>query len=253
MRSPIRSLLLLAAATLPLSGLADNHATPKTYVYITYLDCTGSTSTVDHLVESTFAPMYDAAIEAGGISSWGWLTHHTGGTWDRAVYFAGENLDKLLASLDGLNNEITANQGGLARAVAQACPQHVDYIWVSAAGPDARPAPEARGDAGVSIYLTCDQSRERRLDQLFTENLAPLLDAEVKSGRLVSWGWFRHYIGGTHTRLLTYTGETPASTIAAVDRTLGTFSMTRGRQMNEMHDICQLHEDYVWLIRSSVQ
>ena len=53
-------------------------------VFSTYYECSQSSEDdLDPIVMSFIAPIYDALVEDGSISNWGWSAHRFGGDWRR--------------------------------------------------------------------------------------------------------------------------------------------------------------------------
>jgi len=221
---------------------------PIAFTYATYNYCSLSgQSRADEIVAETEAPVYDALVEEGVIGAWGWLSHHTGGKWRRALYFQNETLDGLLDALDTIQERFEALGGDNERA--DICAAHDDYIWAVEAS--SQEPGEGRAEAGLSVYYVCDVSREKRADELFESTLAPLFDKAVADGKLASWGWSSHVIGGKYRRLQTVTGADHKAILAARGDILE--GLYGGDEPNagavEFRSICGSHADYLWNIQ----
>ena len=59
-------------------------------------------SVVDDMMAED-ADRMNGFVEDGTISAWGWLSHHTGGPWNRLVYFQHETMEGLFAAMDTMN------------------------------------------------------------------------------------------------------------------------------------------------------
>ena len=73
------------------------------------------------------------------------------------------------------------------------CSSHEDYIWRRVAG---NIVGTARGGASFSTYYVCDQGRESQADAIVTSAIGPILDKMVAEGKLKTWGWNEHIVGG---------------------------------------------------------
>lgn len=230
---------------LSVSAWADNHE-EKTFVYGTYMYCDpAGEDAADKTFDKYFAPVYEAGIESGDITGWGYMKHHTGGKWRRLLYHMGPSVPAVLKAGDAqsemLDKKLKPRDDGLAKA----CKSHDDYIWQVKAGN----VGEARGKVGMSVYMVCDMSKESRVDELVEEVFGPAYDAQVKSGRLSTWGWLSHVVGGKYRRILTMSAENYDDLFAARRELLGGFAgSSAGR---EFTTICGSHSDYLWDIAHS--
>ena len=85
------------------------------FAYVTYFECdAGREYRADEIIELNYKPHYDAAVEAGDISQWSWLTHFVGGKWRRALVLTAANMDDLLASAGALGEVLEATTLRLA-------------------------------------------------------------------------------------------------------------------------------------------
>ena len=128
------------------------------------------------------AERMDGFVEDGTITAWGWLSHHTGGRWMRVFYHQAKTMDGLMDAYDKLGEGQDEEE---AEEFGQICNAHDDYIWQVMNGSQGG----ERGEAGFSVYHTCDISREARADEIVDEHFAPILNAMVEEGKLTSWGW----------------------------------------------------------------
>ena len=188
-------------------------------------------------------------MEDGVISAWGWLAHHTGGRWRRLFYFQHETLDGLLDGLDALQERMAALPEEDQEAGENLCQAHDDYIWTVESS--SQEPGEGRADAGISVYYVCDESREERADEIVESTIGPLLDKSVKDGKIATWGWSAHFIGGKYRRLHTTTGADHKSLLAARADLIE--ALYGGDEPNpaavEFNEICGSHTDYLWDIQ----
>lgn len=218
---------------------------PIGYAYVTYNYCKLSgQERADEIVKETEAPVYDELVAEGVISGWGWLSHHTGGRWRRAFYYQHETVNGLLDAQDAMEAKFEALGGEDERA--DLCGAHDDYIW-SVELTSAEPG-DSRADAGLSVYYICKESKEERADELFESTFVPLLDKAVADGKIASWSWLSHFIGGKYRRLQSMTGADHKAILAARDDLLD--ALYGGDEPNpaavEFNEICGSHSDYMW-------
>jgi hypothetical protein len=243
--------LILIAAFLCLPAIADaQEEEPKTFVYATYFYCDISKQEIaDEVVKYVWAPAYDAAVEAGTISQWGWLQHHTGGKWRRLLYYSAPSMDALLDAPDAISPGIQKNNPGAAQVFGEICGTHDDYIWQAGVGSrGAGIVPPERGKVGSSVYLNCTMSQEERADEIVEESFAPIYNKAVENGSITSWGWLKHYFGGKWRRVATMTATDEKALFAARDAIFKELGEKASTEMDEFGGICGSHQDYLWNI-----
>lgn len=224
---------------------------PIAFTYATYSYCELSgLSRRDEIFRDIEAPVYKQLVEAGAISAWGWLAHHTGGQWRRVFYFQNDTIDGLLDGLDAIQAKFAAldDQG----EDDDSCWGHDDYIWTVEL--TSQKPGEARGEAGLSVYYDCNESKEERADEIFESTFAPLFNKAIEDGKITSWGWSAHFIGGEYRRLQTMTGADHKTVLSARADLLGALY---GDEPNpaavEFTDICGSHSDYLWDVQMESQ
>jgi hypothetical protein len=214
------------------------------YVYSTYYYCDVSgQDRVDEIIEKLDKPIYDAAVDDGTITAWGYLAHHTGGKWRRAEYHMAPTLEALFTSQATIGERIDAKNEKMAKEAGQICNAHDDYVWRLVAGNEDA---GKRGSIGFSVYYVCD-GREAQADALVKSVVAPIYDRLITEGKLVSWGWAEHVIGGEYRRLATMTARDLATLLKA--RTEAVQSMEDEALGDMFDEICGTHTDYIWEIK----
>lgn len=243
----VTAVSVLALAT-PLALSAQEEEKPAGgYIYATYFYCdTATQEQADELVMKNSAPIYDAAVADGTIKGWGWLAHHTGGKWRRIQYHASDTIEGLLTAQETLQQRSEA-AGVSNDGFAQICGAHDDYIWKSEVG---NTLEILRGKAALSVYEVCDTSREERALEIVKTLFAPIMDKAVADGKLTSWGWSSHVLGGEYRALETMTAKdfptlmkTRAEIIEAI------YGDGDNAVANEYSAICGSHADYLWEIQ----
>lgn len=239
------SILALAA---PLALAAQEAEKPaESYIYATYFYCnTATQEQADELVMKNTAPIYDAAVADGTITRWGWLAHHTGGKWRRVQYHASNSVEGLLTAQETLQDRSEA-AGVSNDGFAQICGAHDDYIWKVEAGNTLQ---VERGKAGLSVYEVCDTNREERALEIVKTLFAPVLDKAVADGKLTSWGWNSHVLGGEYRALQLMTAKDFPSLMKARAEIIETiYGDGDNAVANEYSEICGSHADYLWEIQ----
>ena len=216
------------------------------FTYVTYHVCDMSQQErADQIFAQVQKPAYDAAVAAGTINGYGWLTHHTGGRWRRATYFGAGSVQALLDAQQAIGDSIDADPRNkkLGDEFAKICSAHDDYIWRTVAG---NIGTVARGGAAFSVYYVCDQNREAQADSLVKQVFAPVFDKLVADGKLKSWGWNEHIVGAQFRRLHTYIAADMKTLLEARTEIIAAFE---NEPLGETFtDICGSHADYMWEI-----
>ncbi len=221
------------------------------YAYVTYFECDAALEfRADEIVARNYKPHYDAAVEAGEIISWSWLSHYVGGEWRRVLLLTAMDMDTLLSAAGALGEAIQQTTPQSGRDFTEVCNRHVDYIWEAAPEVGGTPPGSERGDAGFSTYFGCNVNREAEADALVRDVMGPIYNRHVAEGGLTSWTWLKHNVGGQWRRLLSLTAsdhmtmmETRAAVLAEIQ------SGRNQRRYEAFNDICPDHEDYMWDIQ----
>lgn len=221
---------------------------PERYIYSTYHYCDFSKQDrADELYMQSQKPANDAAFKDGTIAAYGWLAHNTGGKWRRVDYFVANSVQGLLDAQKKLNDQ--SDSDAKAKKAFQEfgsiCSAHDDYIWRAVAG-NMGTAP--RGGASFSTYYVCDQGREDQADELVKKSLAPILEKMVAEGKLVSWGWNEHIVGGEYRRLATMSSADVKTLMEARGALVEALEGNAAGDL--LNEICPSHSDYIWEIKA---
>jgi len=231
----------LAATTtltcLAASSSADEKEASPNFIYATYFRC-ASLLNADEDLTSLHKKALSKLLAAHTVNSWGWLVRNTGGEWARAQYLTGPSTKAVLDAAAAFTLQIDRPKMEVAFL---ACGSSETYIWHTLAGSDPR---TRRGKAAFSTYYVCDQSRETQVDALVKRVLAPVYDKLVAEGKLTSWGWAEHIVGGQYRRLGTMTAPTMEALIAVRE---GIVAAAEHDPVSEaFNSICGSHQDYIW-------
>ena len=74
----------------------------------------------------------------------------------------------------------------------------------------------------------------------------PFLDKMVDDGKLDSWGWQTHVIGGKVRKLQTMTAKDLPTLIAARTEAIQSMYPDDSAMGQEFAEICGSHVDYIW-------
>ena len=235
-------------AAVPRQSAAQEAA--QSVVYAVYYECDPTRlAAVDSLIRSFWTPLVDSHVTAKHALAWGWIGHHTGGTWSRAFYVVAPDVDNAITVIDALGGDARRTNAAAMDATNAACPTHEDYIWQRATGSQTSPDfAHARPAAGFNIYYECDPAREERADAIVTSTFAPILNQYVASGSLNSWSWLQHIVGGKYRRLLVTDGRDTKTLVGAFGRISAELRTKQAAAFGEFSQICNSHQDMIWNI-----
>jgi hypothetical protein len=244
----MKTILAALATVVTLTCSAANPPVDQTeaspiFIYATYFKCNNATvGNADDAVTRLYKPALNTMIAAHTVTSWGWLGRSTGGEWARAGYFTGASINAVMAANAALR--IVIDHPKAKYDFDETCSSSEDYLWHMLAGNDAR---GHRGEAAFSTYYVCDQSREAQADALMKHVLSAMYDRLVADGKLTSWGWAEHIVGGKYRRLETMTAPTTDALMAAREAIV---AAAEHDPLNEAFtSICGSHQDYVWDVK----
>lgn len=83
----------------------------------------------DEIVKEVFAPVYNAHVGEGGLSSWAWFGHRVGGKYRRLLATSAAD-DKTALSVRGkIIQKMIAEHGEAFAELNDICGSHQDYLW----------------------------------------------------------------------------------------------------------------------------
>ncbi len=227
--------------------LADEHEQPQRFTYATYFYCyAGKEDMADKAMERD-AEVLDQMVADGDILGWGWLSHHTGGTWRRIRWHQADSLEGVMTAIGAMDEAVTEKFGEddeMGAGFAKACPKHDDYVWQVKNGMGG----SEPGKFSFSVYHKCDIGREERADEIVKEHVAPVMNKMVEEGKLTGWSWQSHVIGGSVRRLQTMGAKDLPTLLAARTASIEAIYGEDDKIGEEFVDICGPHLDYVWNI-----
>lgn len=240
--------VLLTPAWFCGTAMAQDDGSRSAYAYATYFICSpDGESRADEIINTSFKPHYDAAVEHGDILSWSWLQHYVGGEWRRVLLIVASDMDSILDASGALGEIIEDRTPEAGRAFSAICSSHEDYIWRTLEGLGSASPAEARGNVGFSVYMQCDMSREERADELVREVLGPVYDRHLGESGLTSWNWSAHHVGGHWRRILVLGAADHKTMMRTRDAIIADLDNRRyERALREMNEICHTHRDYMW-------
>ena len=247
MRKYIKGAVLLQSCLLlAITGAAQAADEPaESYVYGTYFVCDVSLQErADEIYMARDQPIYAAAVADGSITGYGLYAHQTGGKWRRVMFSAAPSMQAVMDAQKKIGDQADAKNEKLGDEFSKICNLHDDYIWRSVAG---NAGTAAAGSAAFSTYYVCD-SREEQADAIVTQVFAPVYDKMVADGKLTSWGYLEHIVGGRFRRLATMTAPDMNSLMAA--RADINEALTDNALSDTFTEICDSHDDYMWEVKA---
>ena len=224
--------------------IAQDEDAPAGFSYATYYYCDVATQgAMDAVVAANEKAVFDKWVEEGKLMAWGYLAHSTGGRWRRVQYHVSPTIADALNTQSAIFEEIYADNEAGGQARSDACAAHDDYIWAFDQGSSAGTDP---GDVSLSVYYVCDITGQERADEIWAEANAPMLNKLQEEGKIASWSWQNHIIGGKYRRLQTITGADYASVVSANAALVQFAGEDESGVGEEFSDICGTHTDYLW-------
>jgi hypothetical protein len=204
------------------------------------------------IMRDSWGPIAQAHVDAGHLTAWGSLTHHTGGEWSRVVYHVANDRAQLLETLDAMGAEWQQSDPEAVAELWDACDEHEDYVWnyVNGSEPVTEVAQD-RSNSGLSIYWVCEEGRGALIDLLAEEVFAPAWNAQVEAGLINSWSWFAHFLGGEYRRLMVADGVDHNAVLTARDNVIEWVGENSSGLAGEFSRVCNGHTDYLWSIEGS--
>ena len=244
--------LLLLVASVPQGAVAQEDE-PEPVIYGVYMQCEPSEAArASELILESWGPVVQARVDAGDLAAWGSLTHHTGGSWSRAVYLVAMDRSKLFQVLDESGAEWMESDPEGASELWEICDEHEDYVWtyVNGSAPASDIAQE-RPTAAMSVYWVCDEGQEAVADLIVDNVMAKAWNAQVEAGLIANWGWYAHFLGDKYRRLLVADGASHEALLEARDNVIEWVGDNESALGSAFNNVCNGHVDYLWNIESS--
>jgi len=213
----------------------------------TYYRCNQATEQrADAIFKEHVAPLYAKQVEAGHLTSYGWARHWLGGEWRRLEYFIGTDVDTMVDARDAVIQELEASHKAAVDEFYGICSSHDDYVWgVAASSQDASTAGTNRGQVGVSTYFQCGD-HESEADAIVNLAIAPEMKKHIDAGKIASWSWLRHEIGGRYRRALIIDTASHKAAVGYWSGIAATLGQAQPEMMRRFNEICPSHTDYIW-------
>lgn len=236
-----------ALLILPMAGTATAQDEDSAYVYASYYECGPGMGEALRTLREDWGPIIQRKIDAGAVAAWGVLTHDTGNPWSMAIYEVGDDLGALMTALDEAIAEYFEAHSEAGAQFGRTCPRHEDYIWATGVGSEAGAGvAQDRAEAAMSVYWVCDEGTEALADLVVESLWAPVLNRQVAEGKLHSWGWLEHWVGGEYRRLLVTDGADHATLLEARNEFLEATAAEDAALAGAFSSVCNGHTDILW-------
>ncbi len=244
--------LTVAAGMMLLAPSAVAQDAPPPVIFGQYYRCNqGQEARADEIARGVLGPIVQKHVDAGDLTGWVWFAHSQGGAWRRLFATVGTDLDVMMDVREQIVEELTGQHAEAMQELGTVCGSHDDYIWIGVS--NSSPDPSAVGNATLSTYYACDNSREGRTDGIFEDVLAPLFQKHADMGHIASWGYYSHRSGGIFRRLMTFSGANHKTLLNMQNAIFQEANETSPLAMNEFRQICNWHTDYMWITATNEQ
>jgi hypothetical protein len=222
---------------------------PTTLIFGTYYRCAaGQEERADALFAEHMVPALKAEVAAGRIGAYGWGRHWLGGDWRRLYYISGTDLDKIIDARDAMVAKLRGDEAS-KKAVEEfntICGSHDDYLWSTvASSQSATDVARVRSAVGMSTYYVCGNG-ESEADAIMKSAIAPILNRHVKEGKIASWSWLEHRMGGKYRRVLVTDSNDHKSAMKLWSTLVGAIRKEQPELFARFGEICDSHSDYIW-------
>ena len=219
----------------------------EVYVYSTYHYCDFSKQErADEIFDQSQRLASEAAVKDGTISSYGWLAHQTGGQWRRADYFTAGSVQALLDAQKKMNpegdDEIQEAHGGIRGDL-----QHSRRLHLATGGRQYRHHRSGYGRILDLLRLRPGARVPGRRDSS-SRRSGRSSTSWLTDGKLKTWGWNEHIVGGEFRRLATLSATDMKALMEARGALVEALDSNPAGDM--LTEICPSHADYMWEIKS---
>ena len=207
-------LLLLIALATPVGVDAQDQDTPR-YAFAMYYECNPNLEgAVDQAVMGSIAPIYQRHVDSGDLDSWAWRAHAIGGPWRRSAVIVASDLETVLETRAAIVREVQAEAPAAVNLLNAGCPVHEDYVWwLMLESQEASATPEAT--PSLTAFYRCDGAPLGEVGTIVRERVGPFLEGMVREGRLTTWAWGGHVMGGVYDQVLYLAGDSHISILQA--------------------------------------
>jgi hypothetical protein len=240
----IRHISVCAAAVLLAAGVV---SAQEAFVFGTYYRCNeAKEDRADAIYKETVSPILDKEVKAGHLVSHGWNRHWMGGEWRRLEYMIGTDMNTMVAARDAYIGELMKDHAAASEEFSSICSSHDDYVWALGATsqtPDTMG--KSRPSVGATTYFQCG-ANEDEADAIVKTAFAPLLNQQIKDGKIASWTWLKHVMGGKYRRALVLDGASHAALLTFWSGFSPALEAAQPQLSRRFTEVCPSHTDYIW-------
>jgi hypothetical protein len=97
----------------------------------------------------------------------------------------------------------------------------------------------------MSTYFVCGAD-ESEADAIVKAAFAPILNEHVEAGKILSWNWVEHQVGGKYRRLLVFDAADHTTILQYWSQFSDALNEAQPEMARRFTEICPSHQDYIW-------
>lgn len=97
-----------------------------------------------------------------------------------------------------------------------------------------------------ATYYYCDVATQDDMDDIVAEHEAPVFDKWVEDGKLMAWGYSKHYTGGRWRRLQYHISPSMEEALSNQNAIFNEIYADNAAAGQARADACYGHDDYIW-------
>ncbi len=97
-----------------------------------------------------------------------------------------------------------------------------------------------------STYYYCDVATQDAMDDIVAATEAPVFDQWVEDGKMIGWGYYKHYFGGRWRRLQYHIAASIEEVLSNQDAIFNEIYANNPGGGQARSDACGGHDDYIW-------
>ena len=95
-------------------------------------------------------------------------------------------------------------------------------------------------------YYYCDVATQGDMDEIVAEHEAPVFDKWVEDGKLMGWGYYKHYTGGRWRRLQYHVSASVEEAVSNQSAIFNEIYADNPEAGQARAEACYGHDDYIW-------
>ena len=85
----------------------------------------------DYIVKNHLSKVFNAHVGEGQLTGWTWGAHQVGGEYRRLLAMRAASLEDQMSAWASIVETMQDEYSNALRRFTDACPAHVDYIWMT--------------------------------------------------------------------------------------------------------------------------